>query len=1434
MWTYENTIKGGTNPYRAFVSIPGHWQRNFSHNGIRTLLLRGIAWAGKRGNVDEFCKPEELGDAIRYVEGGAPRPQDLSKDLEVHPDFGLSLVASEPLINNPMNINWDEKGRLWVCETPEYPNGLRQANVSVWKDSGSARPGDYDRDPLDRISILTDRDGDGVMDGKKVFADKLELVTSFVFHRKGVIACSAPDIWLLEDTDGDDVADKRTKLYTNLGIRDTHAVINNMRWGQDGWVYATHGYSASDNVTSGDGSQSFGPIGSGVVRFKPDGSAFEQYASKGGNTWGLEITRDGEVFYTQPTTGNPLVHVVLPEYILAKGKVPGISGTIGLLPGAEVHPAMQWEQQAYVQIDQVGRYTAGAGCVINEGGAWPEKWNHSYFTTEPTVNLVGHFFVEKDGVTYKAASETGRENTEFIRSSNLWFRPIEVRSGPDGALYIVDFCNQAVIHNDTRGPTHGPGNAAVRPDRDHFYGRIWRVQHKQARSLPPLNLDPKNQAALREAEKSANKLTRETAQRLLRENHGEAPGLVGSDAVRIYLRAVEGKNPASVVEQARAASDDWILSALIAASSESPQRAVETVEEALAAGANDRLVTFVAALMPAAVRGDTGSSTLRLLAASATADPGAMSVATAVLSGLEDEALSPPTFDEELKKNLQVLLERPATSALVLPLIEKWDRKGEMKAEAAAVANKLIVELNTPTLKDGDRLAIARSLVSLSRSLEQVRPALEQALTGDSSESFKRDLLLLIGESDDAKIGTLLAENMGDLSPPLQVVAFDQVLKRAERSQQVLDLIEKGEITLADLGPANAARLRRHPDKKLAIRANQLLDRLSPSALAKNELITKLTPGVEKPGDPAKGKLLFSACIVCHKMGGDGIEVGPALDGMGAHGPGDLLVHILDPNREVDPSFWAYNITTKNGEAYVGVVTSENATSVTLATQAGVKEIAKAEIAKRENTKRSLMPEGFEALGADGLRDLLTYICGDAAKRFRVLDLSKAYTADSRAGIFANSGPGGGVLQLPKTGNITIAGVPFLVQAPAKSQSGANLVVLKGGPDKDNYSKTFPQSVEIEVNLKAKKLHLLSGIGGWAFPAGGDAEFPVMKAEVVYQDGGRESLVMKNAVEFADYISHIEVPGSAFVEELSDRTQVRWITFNLTKPGVIQKLILSSFNTNVAPVVVAVTADIEGAASAPVGKKLGQQGVGQKIKGKKIGELTAALPATPVAWEKGKTRVLLIGGGTSHEFEKFFGDADRAILEAAGFTAHYTEDREQAIRLLAQADVAVISVNRLGFDDAAYRKALMDRIAAGKGVVMLHPGVWYGYPGWPELNAKIIGGGARGHDKLGAFQVGIVAKDHPVMKGVPEKFELVDELYYVNAEGVPDGTLPIKVLANTSPSKKYGKAHPGVWIVENPQARIVGISLGHDERTHGDPAFQRILTNAVNWVGSKN
>ena len=376
-----------------------------------------------------------------------------------------------------MNFDWDPTGRLWVAETPEYPNGRRGMRPDYrgkeWKDHGGIdpTPGEQERKAHDKISILTDTDGDGVMDKKGVFYEGLDLVTGLVFHKDGVIVTQAPDILWLRDTDHDGKADKVETLYQGLGTGDTHAVINNPRWGWDGWIYATHGYSGSSDVKNAKG-ETQGNIGSGVVRFRPDGSKIEQYSSKGGNTWGLTVTSDNRILWTQPTSGTLLNHTVLPEYVLARGKIGNTTSHKNVIGSQKSYPAIAYDRLAYVQIDRVGDFTAAAGCVIYDGGAWPAEYKGDYFTTEPTINIIAHQRLAPEGSSYIAHKIPGREETEFIRSKDMWWRPIEVRVGPDGAMYVADFYNQAVIHNDTRGPDHNKVNAAVRPDRDHYYGRI--------------------------------------------------------------------------------------------------------------------------------------------------------------------------------------------------------------------------------------------------------------------------------------------------------------------------------------------------------------------------------------------------------------------------------------------------------------------------------------------------------------------------------------------------------------------------------------------------------------------------------------------------------------------------------------------------------------------------------------------------------------------------------------------------------------------------------------------------------------------------------------------------------------------------------------------------------------------------------------------------
>jgi uncharacterized protein len=420
---------------------------------------------------------------------------------------------------------------------------------------------------------------------------------------------------------------------------------------------------------------------------------------------------------------------------------------------------------------------------------------------------------------------------------------------------------------------------------------------------------------------------------------------------------------------------------------------------------------------------------------------------------------------------------------------------------------------------------------------------------------------------------------------------------------------------------------------------------------------------------------------------------------------------------------------------------------------------------------------------------------------------------------------------------------------PAKSPSGANLIALKGGPGRGNLSDDFPQRVEIPTSVSAASLHILGGVGGWAWPTGGDAArgTPAMKLTVQFADGTTEEHLLKNGEVFADTFVRAEVPLSIDAGDFTRRGQLRYFAVNLRKKGQLSKIILESFDNDIVPATVAITAGEEPAAggkplssSAPApAARDGQAGSTQAAAPtptpKEGGRGDAPLPDTkPIVWAAGKTKVLIIGGGSSHNFGRFFGETDSATLAAAGFSVNYTEDRDQAAAEIGKADVAVISVNRQFFDTPEYRKALFDFAAARKGLVMLHPGVWYGFPQWPELNASIVGGGARGHDRIAKFSVNNLKPDHPIMKGVPASFEVEDELYYMNAEPdkIPPGTAAIEVLAETSPSVRFKQPHPAVWITRHPTARVVGITLGHDERVHDHPAFKTLLVNAVQWAAT--
>jgi len=912
-----------------------------------------------------------------------------------------------------------------------------------------------------------------------------------------------------------------------------------------------------------------------------------------------------------------------------------------------------------------------------------------------------------------------------------------------------------------------------------------------------------------------------------------ARDLVGHRDARVRLEAlnalaaqdVDAATAAALVAAYPSLDDNWSKAAFLIIAAKSPELFLEAAFSSGNVAALTPLLTALTDRLGAGSPDGAAKLVISLAARPASAD----ALKVAMLNTLAAASKGNPPSSAPLSAALKTLLTsaNARVAAATLPLAVRWDANA-LANEVKSVGASLVAKLADKSQSDDARAEIANTLLGVRAAVPAAPSAIFSLLTSGASAALQTRVVEALGEQTDAALATDLAKALPKLAGEAQSAALNQLLKRTTWAAALLTALETDVVPPALLGPANIHRLRVHPDFAVSKRANALMDKLrGPAAKEKADLIAKFTPEVQKPGNSAKGKELFTQnCATCHLLGSLGNNVGPNLTGMGAHGPAELLGQILDPNKEVDIAYVAVSVETKDGELVEGIVVRENQAVLTLKNATGEKEVKKSDIKSRRSTGRSLMPEGFEALGAEGLRDLLAFVAGSET-RFRFVDLSSAFTASTRDGLYMTREPNGGALPLTKTGAVNAYGVPFNVVDPAKLPK--NVMDLKGGDARSMSRREMPQKVEAPVGFAAKQLHFLGNVGGWAFPFGSSSE-PTLKVTVHYAGGKTELLTFKNGEEIADYIREVDVAKSKLVRGISGNgTQVRYASRTLTGTGVIEKLTFESAGDSVAPTALAVTADLS-AEPAP-GANTPPPAPAAKGDGKKGKTAPAAknLPLPPraekIEWGAG-TKVLLIGGGSSHDFTRFFNLADVAMLKAAKFSVNYTESPLDFVDHVKTVDVLVLSVNTPAFTTPAARKALFDHVAAGKGVVLLHAGVWYNYADWPEYNRELAGGGSRGHDRLGEYEVKATNPAHPIMKGVPASFRITDELYYYTPDTA--GT-PIEVLATATSTAKPG-TYPQVFVVKHPQARIAGLTLGHDARAHDLPEFKQLLVNSIEWV----
>ena len=346
--------------------------------------------------------------------------------FKLPPGFEIQLFASEPNIDKPINMTFDAKGRMWVTQSFEYPF--------------PNAPGEHG---TDRLTILEDTDHDGIADTFTEVSDTLNIPVGILPVTGGFVNFSIPNLYSFSDTNGDSKPEGKKVLIGPFGFQDTHGMVSNFIRGYDGWVYACHGFTNFSKIAGADG-DSITLISGNTFRFRLDGSRVEQMTFGQVNPFGLAYDENGYIYSTD-SHSSPLYQLI------RGGDYPHFSKPEIMAFGPDMK---SFENEA----------TALCGIAYYGDTKFPKEFQGNFFIGDAVSSRVHRYTWENKG-----SSPVGKSETDFIKSADPWFRPVNVKLGPDGALYIADFYNAIIGHYEA---------PLGHPKRDKERGRIWRITYK--------------------------------------------------------------------------------------------------------------------------------------------------------------------------------------------------------------------------------------------------------------------------------------------------------------------------------------------------------------------------------------------------------------------------------------------------------------------------------------------------------------------------------------------------------------------------------------------------------------------------------------------------------------------------------------------------------------------------------------------------------------------------------------------------------------------------------------------------------------------------------------------------------------------------------------------------------------------------------------------
>ena len=956
--------------------------------------------------------------AIPAFENPPPlEPAQAPASFRVQHGFSLELVAAEPLLVDPVDVAYDEFGRAYAVEMRGYP---------LPEKPEQARP-----EPISRVRLLFDDNGDGRFDRSTVFVDKLDWPTAVCCYRGGVFIADAPDIWYAKDTDGDGVADERRKVLTGFKRDNVQALVNSLKWGFDHQIHGAASGNGGTLTIPEKPDDPPVPVTRRDFRFDPLTGAVE--AISGGARFGATFDDFGNRFLCN--IRNPIQHVPLPLGPLLRNPFLPLPSLLHdaaesgeTLPVFRISPIEAWreyrarrwvqERVNYPRSELVGAgyFTSSSGVTVYRGDAYPEDLYGHVFVADVAANIVHRERLVPDGVTFRA--ERTDRDAEFIASTDNWFRPVNFANAPDGTLHVVDMYRLNIEH-----PWSIPDDIRAKMDltAGNDRGRLWRIAPPGYRFASPPRLGEFSTDKLVAELASRNSWRRETAHRLLWERQDRAAveplralhETSPEPLARLHaLWSLDGLGALTWKDVAKGARDSHAGVREQAVHLAGLQFAAEPRLSSLAVEAADDEAPRVRLEATFLLGNDSSDGATQALADIARRDCGDAWMRLALLSSPPEKANAflaacvqrPQFLNTEGGARFLNDLSRtaaqatgtaatpPTSAALPLELeFAVWSGwvEGAQKRKEKSAANDWAALRSSEAWKSLEtraRAALADSaaplplriqaIALLQRTpLEEVQDLFVERLSTREPRELQLTSVRAIAAYGTPAAADVLIERSKTLSPAVRAELVDLLASRPAWHAPLFAAIDAGTIRGADVSVPRRALLLRSTDAAIKTRAESLFGAAAVSS--RQAALDSHAKTLDLASDPKRGFTVFQReCSQCHRSRDVGFEVGPPLASIRNRSPQELLVHILDPNREFGPNFVDYVAVLKDGRSVTGLLASETESRIVLLRPQGLREeVARADLDELSSTGKSLMPEGLEQrVTAQELADLIDYL----------------------------------------------------------------------------------------------------------------------------------------------------------------------------------------------------------------------------------------------------------------------------------------------------------------------------------------------------------------------------------------------------------------------------------------------------------------------------